>query len=86
MPKAFVILRNRIFQKKQKIMLHIRVGILIDRQTARRMLCEQNADAFARVGNIFFNFARNLDQFFALRGLNFYRLHRKKFITKSKTN
>lgn len=82
-PKAFVKLRDRIFQKQQKIVLHVRVGVLIDRQTARRMLCEQNANPFARFGNKLFNFARDLDQFFALFRLNFYRLHKRKFTTEN---
>ena len=67
MAKAFVVLRNRVFQKQQKIVFHIRVGILVDRQTARRMLREQHAHAVGRSvrRKMLINLAGYLDHFFA---------------------
>ena len=49
-PEAVVKLRNRIFQKKQHIAFHVRVGVFIYRQAARRVLREQKAHAVFYAG------------------------------------
>jgi hypothetical protein len=79
MLEAFVKLRDRVFQKQKHIVFDVRVGVFVDRQTARRMLREQNADAFFRMGfaEELFHFLRNFDHFLALARFNLDCLHRK---------
>ena len=68
--EILVVLRDESVQKTKHVRFYVRVGILIYRQAARSMLREQNANAFFCVGfadNIF-DFARNINHFFALHG------------------
>lgn len=51
MAKTFVILGNRVFEKKQNITLNIRIGVFINCQTAGRVLRKKHADSFAGRGN-----------------------------------
>ena len=60
MAEAVVKLRNRIFQKKQHIAFHVRVGVLVDGQTARRMLRKKNVNAIAVFWQNMFNFPPKL--------------------------
>lgn len=81
MTKAFVELRNQRAQKTEHIAFNVRVGVFVDRQTAGRVLREQNADAFfrARIGDDIFDFARNINHFLALHRVDFDYIHRKKY-------
>ena len=76
MAKAFVKLRDRVFQKQKNIVFDVRVGVFVDGQTAGRVLREKHADAFLR-----FRFAQNV---FDLRSyfdhlLALFRLDLKSF-------
>jgi len=49
--EVLFVLRDQPFQKSEHVRLHIRIRILVDRQPARSVLREQDADAFTFVGD-----------------------------------
>ncbi len=56
-------LRDQTFQKSEHVRLHIRIGILVYRHPAGRVLCKTNADAIT-VGDELFDIGSYVDHLF----------------------
>lgn len=75
MPESLVELRDRVFQEHQDIVSDIGVGVLVDRQTARRVLREKNDDTFARFRDKPCDRWSDLEKFLARSGPDGDRFH-----------
>ena len=64
--EVWFVLRDQPVKKSEHVRLHIRIRILIDRQTARRVLREQYTDPVGLIGNQLLNFRCDVDHLLAI--------------------
>ena len=68
--EARFVLRNQALEKAEHVRLHIGVGVFIDRQSASRVLREENADAVVTFRDQLFDIGRDVDHLLPSPGLD----------------